>query len=315
VSVTYGFYNAINHDRSYNSSQISDIFDGIINDGVFQSIGTALVVKASSGMTVNVGVGRAWFNRTWTFNDAVLPLVVSDAELLLGRIDAVVLEVDSTETVRANSIKIIKGTPSSSPVAPTMVSTNYIHQYPLAYISVAVNTTEILETDITNCVGTTSTPFVTGILKTLDISELLAQWQAQWTTWLATRDSEKATYNEMWETWYKSVQDTQVSNQASWKSSFDSWFTNLKNELDSNQAANLQNQINKIQYYIDTIASLTTFPDQNHILCTYSDNCYMSTTFNTDGTISKVLYQADGTKIAGIKTTFNTDGSIKKELV
>ena len=39
MSVTYGFYNSINGDRKYNALEMSSIFDGIIVDGVYMSIG------------------------------------------------------------------------------------------------------------------------------------------------------------------------------------------------------------------------------------------------------------------------------------
>lgn len=93
MSVTYGFYNSLNGDRKYDSAQMSSIFDGLIVDGIFASIGTAFAVRAAGGLTVNVGIGRAWFDHTWTLNDSILPLEAPEAEVLLDRIDAVVLEV------------------------------------------------------------------------------------------------------------------------------------------------------------------------------------------------------------------------------
>ena len=42
MSVTYGFYNSIKGDRKYNALEMSSIFDGIIVDGVYMSIGDAL---------------------------------------------------------------------------------------------------------------------------------------------------------------------------------------------------------------------------------------------------------------------------------
>lgn len=45
MSVTYGFYNSIKGDRKYNALEMSSIFDGIIVDGVYMSIGDALNVK------------------------------------------------------------------------------------------------------------------------------------------------------------------------------------------------------------------------------------------------------------------------------
>lgn len=49
MSVTYGFYNSIKGDRKYNALEMSSIFDGIIVDGVYMSIGDALNVKSSGG--------------------------------------------------------------------------------------------------------------------------------------------------------------------------------------------------------------------------------------------------------------------------
>ena len=111
MAVTYGFYNSVSGDRKYDARQMASIFDGVIVDGVYQSIGTALIVTASSGLQVSVGIGRAWFNHTWTLNDAVLPLTLAPADVVLSRIDAVILEVDSRDAARSNSIRVVTGTP------------------------------------------------------------------------------------------------------------------------------------------------------------------------------------------------------------
>ena len=46
MSVTSGFFNSLHGDRRYNAEQMSAIFDGIINDGVFANIGTAFSIKS-----------------------------------------------------------------------------------------------------------------------------------------------------------------------------------------------------------------------------------------------------------------------------
>ena len=38
MAFTYGFYNALDHDRKYNAEQISRIFDTLLNDGVFSNV-------------------------------------------------------------------------------------------------------------------------------------------------------------------------------------------------------------------------------------------------------------------------------------
>lgn len=179
MALTYGFYNSINHDRRYNALQMSRLFDGIITDGVFMNIGTAMTVTAGLGLTVNVGIGRAWFNSTWTLNDAVYPIEATASDILRDRIDAVVLEVDQRETTRANRIFIKEGVAAASPKKPDMTNANEVYQHPLCYIYRAAGSTEITQGDIENCVGTSECPFVTGILSTVSTDELIKQWTAR----------------------------------------------------------------------------------------------------------------------------------------
>lgn len=221
MSVTYGFYNSSNGDRKYNALQMSQIFDGIINDGIYMSIGDKLMVSAGSGMTINVGTGRAWFNHTWTLNDATLPLPVTESDLLLPRIDAVILEVNEAVSSRTNSIKIITGEPSSNPTRPTLTNDTEVHQYPLAYVTVPDGATSIIASQIENCVGTDSTPFVTGIIDKVSVSELLTQWQSQWSDWTTAT-----------------------------KNSTEEWLESIQNILSDDAAANLAAQLLTISPYV-----------------------------------------------------------------
>ena len=179
MALTSGFFNSKNHDRLYDATQISTLFEGLINDGVYQGVGHIFKVSASNGMNVTVDTGRAWFNNTWTRNDALIVLTVPTAEQVLKRIDAVVIEVNSLDTVRNNSIKIVKGTPASNPAKPSLTKNDDVHQYPLAYITVDPNVTVITQQKIQNAVGTSACPFVTGIIDTLDIDDLIAQWSSE----------------------------------------------------------------------------------------------------------------------------------------
>lgn len=183
MAVTYGFYNSLNKDRMYNAEQMSSIFNGIITDGVFSTIGDALMTVAGTGMQVIVKPGRAWFNSTWTLNDAQLPLDVPAADVSLTRIDAVILEVNSAVATRANSIKVLKGTPYANPAKPVLSATETLHQYALAYITVGAGVTSITAANIEINVGKTSCPFITSVLQQTDITDLFNQWEAEFTTW------------------------------------------------------------------------------------------------------------------------------------
>lgn len=238
MALTYGFYNSLNGDRKYDAVQMSQIFDGIINDGIFMSIGDKLMVTANEGMTVKVGTGRAWFNGTWTRNDAPYILTLEPANLLLKRIDAVALEVNASDDVRENSIKIITGTPSSEPVKPDLARTEKVNQYPLAYISVGIGALEILQADIENAVGLTPCPFVTGILETVNIDDLVIQWENQWENWMVDmmRSAEA----------FKSDQESSfVEWSTQRRTEFDEWYANVQYVLEGDVAAKLSGQISE----------------------------------------------------------------------
>lgn len=165
MSVTYGFYNSLNGDRKYNAEQVSSMFDGVIKDGIFTTIGTNFAVNASSELNITVGTGKAWFNNTWTINDSVLTITLPMSEQILDRVDAVVIEVNKQDTVRENSIKIVTGTPSSSPERPTLTNSETVHQYALAYIYRKASSDTVAQTDITSVVGTAETPWVEAFPK------------------------------------------------------------------------------------------------------------------------------------------------------
>lgn len=248
MSVTYGFYNSKNRDRRYDAIQMSSIFDGIIRDGVLQHYGTGMMVKESEGMMVNVGIGRAWFNHTWTLNDALLPLTLPLSEVILNRIDAVVLEVDARESVRANSIKIVKGTPASSPKNPTLIKTNDRWQYPLAYIRVNAGVTAIRQANITNCVGTSACPFVTAPLEKMSIDALVAQWGDQWRIWFEAQTTEiqeaYLNWEHQWEEFFSSQTTEMQETNTNWKALWSGWFYDYVN-ANTKEFTDWKNSIDK----------------------------------------------------------------------
>ena len=262
MALTYGFYNALNHDRLYDAIQMSSIFDGIIRDGIFSTIGTSLVVTApEDGMYVNVGPGRAWFNHTWTLNDTLLPVEAEQSEVVLDRIDAVALEVNAGAEVRANSIKFIKGTPSSNPVRPTMIHNAEVNQYALAYVRIRAGQTTIFQADVTNVVGTDETPFVTGLLQQLSIENLILQWEAEFrdhfSNWVTVNEAEYDTWTTNMQNSYTAWMNGKMAEYAAWFATMeeagaddlaemDTWFQHMKDQLDEDAAGHLQAEIDAL---------------------------------------------------------------------
>lgn len=332
MSVSSGFFNSLNGDRKYNAAQMSAIFDGLIIDGVFASIGTAFAVKAVGGLTVNVGVGKAWFDHTWTVNDSILPMTAPEAEVLLDRIDAVVLEVNGMESVRENTIKFVKGNPSSAPTRPTLTNEGNVHQYPLCYIYRKYGTAVINQADITPMVGTESTPFVTGILQTISLDELLGKWQDELDRFTDARSKEVDDWIAQEESdftaWFNKMkadlqQEQTVLDQwiASEQADFLAWYNQMKDQLSGDVAGNLQLEIDKEEVKRILLVGFEDgtkeFSDDGTVITsTASDGRTLTKTFS-DGflTMTNVLKSAAGAEVARAVKTFDSDGKLISTVV
>lgn len=332
MSVSSGFFNSLNGDRKYNAAQMSAIFDGLIIDGVFASIGTAFAVKAAGGLTVNVGVGKAWFDRTWTVNDSILPMTAPEAEVLLDRIDAVVLEVNGMESVRENTIKFVKGNPSSAPSRPTLTNEGNVHQYPLCYIYRKYGTAVINQADITPMVGTESTPFVTGILQTISLDELLGKWQDELDRFTDARSQEVddwiAREESDFTAWFNKMkadlqQEQTVLDQwiAFEQADFLAWYNQMKDQLSGDVAGNLQLEIDKEEVKRILLVGFEDgtkeFSDDGTVITsTASDGRTLTKTFS-DGflTMTNVLESAAGAEVARAVKTFDSDGKLISTVV
>lgn len=332
MSVSSGFFNSLNGDRKYNAAQMSAIFDGLIIDGVFASIGTAFAVKAAGGLTVNVGVGKAWFDHTWTVNDSILPMTAPEAEVLLDRIDAVVLEVNGMESVRNNTIKFVKGNPSSAPSRPTLTNEGNVHQYPLCYIYRKYGTAVINQADITPMVGTESTPFVTGILQTISLDELLGKWQDELDRFTDARSKEVDDWIAQEESdftaWFNKMkadlqQEQTVLDQwiASEQADFLAWYNQMKDQLSGDVAGNLQLEIDKEEVKRILLVGFEDgtkeFSDDGTVITsTASDGRTLTKTFS-DGflTMTNVLKSAAGAEVARAVKTFDSDDKLISTVV
>lgn len=229
MSLTSGFFNSLNGDRKYNAEQMSAIFDGIINDGVFANVGTAFRVLANGGTDISVGEGRAWFNSTWIHNDSTMIITLDASEVLQSRYDAVVIEVDRTETVRSCAIKVLKGTPSTTPQYPALTNTASVHQYPLAFIFRGANSSSVTTADIINCIGMDYCPYVTGILQVQSMERNVAQWEAEWDAWFAEQTADMDELSDTWMTEFKAEVQT--------------WFDTIKDSVGEEPAVQLAERI------------------------------------------------------------------------
>lgn len=182
---TSGFFDSVNGDRTYSAYQFSQLFDGLITDGIYSNVGDAFAVVPGSGLGVKVKSGSAWFNHTWSSNTTDFPLSLEPADLLLPRIDAVVLEVDTRVSVRKNRMFIKTGTTAVSPSRPSLTKSDGLYQYALAYVAVAANADAIVVSNITSVRGG-ETPYVSAKLPINNITTIFQNLEQEFQDWFSS---------------------------------------------------------------------------------------------------------------------------------
>lgn len=203
MAITYGFFNSLNHDRRYSAAQITEYFEGLVSDGVYESVGGALQVQAATGMNVNIQTGRAIVDCRWIRNDAVITMPITASHVTLARYTAIMIRLDYS--ARDISIIAVDGTPASTPAKPTPTNTAEIKDLVLAYLYIPGGATTIPQGNIQDMRGTSLCGWVTGLIKQVDTSQLFAQWQ------------------DACETFYRNM-----------AAGFDAWFDTLTSRLSIN---------------------------------------------------------------------------------
>lgn len=150
--IRYGFFNSINGDRKYNADDMTKYFDKIVSDGVFHDQASALKVTSSlsEGFTIDVHRGRGLIDCRWIENDTIYTITLDPSDMLLDRIDTVVMRLDLRESERKMEIAVVKGVPAVTPVPHQRVKTADIKELILGYVRVNHNAITISDSDITD---------------------------------------------------------------------------------------------------------------------------------------------------------------------
>lgn len=237
MAITSGFFNSVNGDRKYNAEQISNYFEGLVSNGIYENVGNKFVVKVKSGLDVTVGNGRAMINCHWVKNDMAITLTLDSADVQYDRYDRIVLRLDTTQSSRQISIEILKGTVGPSPTAPSLTRDNGIYELCLATIRIKAGVTNIKQSNIIdNRSNVSLCGWVTGLIKQVDTSELFLQYQTAIEEFYENATSQL------------NAIITQKANE------FNSWFATLTEQL------HVDNEIKKYQNIITLTESTNTIP-------------------------------------------------------
>jgi hypothetical protein len=244
MAIDYGFFDSVNNDRVYNADQMSNMFKGLISDGIFENVSNRFIVTSVSGqLKVYVGTGRAFVKDKWIENSSPVTVSLNSPHPILNRYTAIVLRKDVAN--RSVIITTIDGTNATNPSYPSIVRDDNYYDLCLAYVYVKANATEILQDDIIDTrTNSDICGWVTGIIRQVDTSDLFLQYLAAYQTMMNTMQS-----------WYSQEQQSYIS----W---FDSLTQSLVVELDvtrSRAVLRTNSDIDSVTYNISAASSNVDF--------------------------------------------------------
>lgn len=195
MALTSGFFNSHDKDRRYTAAQLSELFTGLITDGIYRTVGTCFAATLSSSLSpagnpiMLIGAGRGYFDGYWVKNDNQMAYEITSLAPNIGnRWDAIVLEVDSREFgLRSIDLNLIPGPASEgNPAYPSMdTGIEGLYRHPLCYILREEGTGKEIQNDgkhLISAVGNDTlgegqyTPFVSGLLQSVSVGDIWTQW-------------------------------------------------------------------------------------------------------------------------------------------
>lgn len=213
------FFNAVessgSYDRTYNAEDFTSYLDLLVGNGVFPNPSTMLQVRAATpaAMSVIVGAGSGWINGHKMVNTSDLTLSVSNSDVLLNRIDAVIFYVDFDQ--RTMGIEVKAGTLAATPSAPTMQRDSSRYEMCLAQIQVNKQVSAITTAMITDTRGNGNLcGYVQGLIQQMDTTTMFQQWQAQFDDWFEAAQ-EQFQQGKIFKK-YEGIHVTTEANEASW---------------------------------------------------------------------------------------------------
>lgn len=150
-------------------------------DGYQEGYLNELAVTESSpqAMSVDLDTGSAWVQGYYYNNSASQTLTINTADATNPRIDTVILRLSPLATQNIIAV-VLEGTPSATPVAPTLTQTGTTYEIALYDVAVAAGATTILNADLTDRrviggIGTAEVPSATetveGIIRKATTAE------------------------------------------------------------------------------------------------------------------------------------------------
>ena len=234
-------------DRGYVSEIFRRYFGAFIGNGIFPNPSEQLQVFALSPeiMQIEIKTGMAFTEGAFYYNDDSLILPIAEADPVLNRIDAVVVQCDYLQ--RQVTCKVVTGVPATNPVHYTPVRNADFFELLLAEVYIPFASIAVTQSNITDYrLNSDVCGIVTGVLQQIDTTTVFNQYYAKWKEVQDWVEDNEATY-DAWYKAFKNSADLQLSNQQNtfeeFEFSFNTWFTQVQAQILDARYFNFDNNI------------------------------------------------------------------------
>ena len=206
------------YDRAVSSQPLRTLIGELFTTGVMPNPSTNFqVTSGTDGMTVQVLAGFAVIDGGLCQETETRTLEVTAADSTYDRIDTVVLRWNENVDVRTADLYVVAGTPSATPVRPTLQRDNSIYEIGLADIFITKRVATITDDKITD---TRYESERCGIVSSV----------SEWDT----------------TTIYQQIQAELAGFKANEEAEFTTWFDYMKDQLSEDAAGHLQQEIDDL---------------------------------------------------------------------
>lgn len=182
------------YDRAYLSADFADYFKKFISNGVYNGYKNSLqVFSLNENMVLTIKSGAACIEGRGYEQDEDVTIQLEAANANFARYDLIVCQLDYLN--RLIKVAAKTGTPTSSPVKPTVQRDSDIYEIALAEVYVPSGATKITQANITDKRSDSSVcGWVHGVIDQVDTSDLYAQYEDYWNMVKAQIDSDMSQF-------------------------------------------------------------------------------------------------------------------------
>lgn len=255
--VTYDELGEPIYDRAISSKPLKSLINKLFTTGVMPNPSNNLQVEAGEGMTVVVNPGFAIIEGGLKLETESTTLAVQAASENYSRIDSVILRWDENDDVRTCNFYVLQGTPSQSPVRPTLVREGSVYDIALCDIIIPANSTQITNERITDTRYEAARCGIISSISEFDTTFIYNQVQADLSSFQTNAEADFSAWTSQQQYAYETfIQDSEIAF-GSWEDTqqqaFLDWFATIQDILDGDTAGHLQNEIDALALRVTTL--------------------------------------------------------------